>query len=653
VLKKWKTVFVLLLLLSGAASAATLVTRDGRELVGKVKSISESGVVISTNQGVLSVPPDEVESLWLDGPWILGFADGERKQGRLEVSGGSWYLNGERFNFYSVYAFAPVGEAASRDTDRGGRESAGNEWDEAPPASGAAEAGADGLLAGRLRVAGRDLSGRLLAITPDYLVLQPVGGKPQRFETAGVEELASKAPWTVVASSGGELTGRLTVSRGEWRIGGKAFDPETVAAFVLRLDLVGANAAPAPAEEPESVQPVGEEAESSREKVEASGEAVEICPDPDSLKRPAATDVADWSLRAALGTGRDFEDSGDLAEAVRIYRQVLASHPEEANAWLYLGLAYRKLAAACEREGEGERADRYYQQAERVFSDGAARVSGDADKKLLRYWLARVRQEGAWGREAAESFEKGYAAYQREDFGAAADDFGAAAAASPDWPDAYYWQARALLNLGKDKEAAAALRRALQADPDFKPAQDLLLSLGEVGEKVSLSALLKEAYQKEVSGDLDGARDLYLQAVRRFPDSFEAHYRLGLLDRKLGRWDEARVMLERAAELADPEHARMVRYWLGRLPKDAAHGITAVDYFEKGYAAYTRGDYRQAAEYFEKADESAGGWTDALYWRARSLIKLGQTDEARRLLEEVLRLDPEHAGASTLLRELK
>ena len=144
-----------------------------------------------------------------------------------------------------------------------------------------------------------------------------------------------------------------------------------------------------------------------------------------------------------------------------------------------------------------------------------------------------------------------------------------------------------------------------------------------------------------------------MQAVRRFPDSFEAHYRLGLLDRKLGRWDEARAMLERAAKLADAEHVRKVKYWLGRLPKDAAHGIAAVDYFEKGYAAYTGGDYQQAAEYFKRVAESTDGWTDALYWRARSLIKLGRTDEARRLLEEVLRQDSQHAGAAALLRELK
>ena len=492
-LTKWKTIFVLLLLLSGVASAATLVTRDGRELVGKVKSISESGVVISTNQGVVIVLPDEVESLWLDDPWILGFANGDRKQGRLEVSGGNWYLNGERFNFYSVYAFAPAREAVSRGAERGGRESAGDEGNATSVVGFGHETATDGLLAGRLRVDGRDLSGRLLAITPDYLVLQPVGGRPQRFATAGVEELASGAPWTVVASNGGELTGRLVVSGGVWRIGGKAFDPETAAAFVLRLDLVRANAAPELAKKPEPAQSEGRAGDGQAE-VEANEEAIEACPDPDSLKRSAAANVGGWSARAALAAGRDFEISGDLAEAARIYRQVLTSHPDETNAWLYLGLVYRKLAAACEREGEGERVGWYYEQSEKVFSNGADRATNDADKKLLHYWLTRVRQERAWGREAAEFFEKGYAAYQKKDFAVAADDFGAAAAANPDWPNAHYWQARALLRLGKNKEAAAALRRALQADPDFGPAQDLLLSLGEVGEKVPLPALLKEAY---------------------------------------------------------------------------------------------------------------------------------------------------------------
>jgi len=630
------------------AFAASVETKDGARFQGTVVAISERGVVIRTAEGERVVPPEEVVTLELDRPWALGFANGEKKTGRLAVRSGTWSLDGEPFNFYSVFAFAPVQETAPAASEEAPR----------PPAKAATGARALGpraplrLPQGQVEFAGQRLDGEVLLVTPSYLLLLLPKGELVKIPLARIEAFSSDIPWTAVDLEGRGLTGALQAEGGRWTIGDLPLDLDRTVAFVPRLDLArkGEEQAAAPAHTDRG-SASGEKSPEKKQKASSDGRK-DTCPDPGVLQAPSRVNVAGWAPEVAIKTAGDFAQSGDWVEAIRIYSQIVADAPDQTSAWMRLGSAYRQLALRCQAQGRDERSQAYFDRAEKAYAEAQRRATSPREQKIAAYWRSRLEDERRWGPVAVEAFEKGYDAFQKNDFEAAAAAFEKASQASPGWPDAAYWRGRALLQMGKREAAIRALNEALVANPNFNAARDLLLKLGIVAEGTPLQSLLAEAYRRETEGDLEGARRIYTAAAERFPDAFPVVYRLGLLDRKLGLWEEAKVMLSKALELADQDDARTVRYWLGRLDRDARYGIQAVDFFEKGYAAYARGDYEEAAARFAKAAELAPEWADAYYWQARSKLKLGQRAEALALLQKTLAIDPGHEGAKTLFRKL-
>lgn len=629
------------------AFAALVETKNGARFQGTVIAISERGVVIRTAEGERVVAPEDVVTLELDRPWALGFANGEKKTGRLAVRSGTWILDGEPFNFYSVFAFAPV------------RETAPDASEEAPRPLAKAATGARAtepraplrLPQGQVEFASQRLGGEVLLVTPSYLLLLEPKGELIKIPLARIEAFSSDTPWTVVDLEGRGLTGALKAEGGRWTIGDVPLDLDRTVAFVPRLDLAPRADRPAPA----AVQSAGgatsgKGAVGSKEA--RSDEGKDVCPDLAVLEAPSRINVAGWAPEVAIKTAGDFAQSGDWVEAIRIYSQIVDYAPGETAAWMRLGAAYRQLALRCQAQGRAERSQAYFDRAGQAYAEARKRAPSPKEKKVAAYWQSRLEEERRWGPVAVEAFEKGYAAFQKHDFEAAAAAFEKASQASPDWPDAAYWRGRALLQLGKREAAIRALNEALAANPNFNAARDLLLKLGIVAEGTPLQSLLAEAYRRETEGDLEGAHRIYAAAAERYPDAFPVVYRLGLLDRKLGLWEEAKAMLSQALQLADQDDARTVRYWLGRLDRDARYGIQAVDFFEKGYAAYARGDYEEAAARFAKAADLAPEWPDAYYWQARSKLKLGQKAEALALLQKTLAIDPRHEGAKTLFRKL-
>ena len=665
---------VLVLLLGNAAFSATLVLRSGEKLEGEVKAISERGIVFNTDNGTRTIPLDELYELKLDRPWIIALADGSKRAGRLEVRKGQWYLDSIPLNFYSIFAFAPAKESvlsekspsvaskksafSQSSTSAGSKHEATSSTSFTPP--GSKEIDKNSLLSAEIKLTNGALKGELLLLTPRYLLLQSADGSFAKIPLGKVKDLSVDTPWTVVDLEGKRYTGELKSENGEWKIDGVSLDLDQVVAFVPRLDLKRSHGLESPAKTPNtSAIKIGQSSqsrvlkrESSRREQPKIKQASVPCMSPELLNEAPKVDVAGWNPDVAVKTAGDFAKSGDWAEAVRIFKQTVNYNPDAVRAWIRLGHAYRTLAAACAEQGEAERSLDYYEKAIKTFDEALSRAERVRDRKEASYWKSRVEKEKAWGPVAVEAFEKGYAAYQKKDYVSAAEFFKKAAEANPKWPDAFYWQGRALLELDRREEAIKAFQQALTADPSFKAAQERLLKLGVVAQNLSLDALLREAYQKEVAGDLAGARDLYLEATKRFPTSFKAYYRLGLISRRMGLWQETLEALNQALKLADEQNAKQVRYWLGRIQKDATYGIPAVDAFEKGYQLYAKGDYQSAAERFAEAARMAPSWADAFYWQARSLLKLGQVEDARQLLKKVLELDPSHAGANQLLRSL-
>ena len=645
----FRVVGVLLLVLAWvSAHAAELRTKSGERIAGRVLAISEKGVLVQTEAGTRTVLPMEIAELTLDGPWVLAYADGSAKAGRLAVKGGRWFFEGHPLNFYSVYAFTPKAR---------GMLEAFRQGSEAPKASLAApasdpEAGARGTRAGtrsvrlptgRVVVEGRpETRGEVLAITPEYLSMA-VRGAMVRFTWSQVHAFESPVPWTVVDSQGRRWTGPLRYAEGHWWVGARRLEPPGPVAYVPRLDLLESPA--------ERVRP------SSRmsRRAPSPKPAAAPCPKPEDLHANPRTDVSGWPLRAALATGEDFAKNGDLGEAIRIDRLVVRRYASEPEAWLRLASAYRRAALACERAGDADRAAFYFKKAFDAYAEAEKRAPKDsASFKTAAYWRGRTAKEGLWGSEAVEAFEEGIRSFAAKRYEEAVKAFSRAVKKSPRWPEPYYWRARALFMLGRREDAVHALREALKVDPHFQSAQKLLLRLGEVPADAPLEVLLEAAYAQESEGRSDLAEKIYEAVLKRYPKAFLGYYRYALLERKLEHWDRARALLQAALARAKGEDDRKkAAYWLKRVDLDAAYGPLAVDAFEKGYGAYTRGDYADALRAFAQAAKAAPAWADARYWRIRALLKLGRGKEAKAELEAFVRAHPEHEGARALYRSLR
>ena len=334
----------------------------------------------------------------------------------------------------------------------------------------------------------------------------------------------------------------------------------------------------------------------------------------------------------------------------------LAEHPEDGQAYLDLGLAFLQRARETGDPGLYERAGAALERARELRPDDALVLVGLGTLELAKHDFASALRTG----QAAIELDPGQAAAH----GVVAD---------------------ALVELGRYEEAVDALQTMLDLQPD-------------------LAAWARVSYLRELYGDLEGAEEAMREAVRRagpvaenrayvtallgnllayqgrraeaasayeqaltiFPDhgpSLLGLARLAIGDGDLGA---ARARLERAVEVlplpeyvvalgeveeaAGDRQAAKARYELAAVETKLfqAAGVT-VD-LELALFEADHGDRAQALELARAAyrERATIRTADALAW---ALQRMGQTNEARRLSAEALRLgtrDPlllYHAGA--------
>jgi tetratricopeptide (TPR) repeat protein len=166
---------------------------------------------------------------------------------------------------------------------------------------------------------------------------------------------------------------------------------------------------------------------------------------------------------------------------------------------------------------------------------------------------------------------------------------------------AFYQLATLSLELGRTAEAEAALRRALEADPRLASAH------GASG------ALALER------GDLAGAEAALREAVRLDPGAPTARYNLARVRAAQGKTAEAEALYR--AELADnPSHGR-AHFNLARLLKE-------------------RGDFAGYLAELRRGVTEAPRSGPCHFLLAHEEMKAGRLDEARRLAQRGLEVDP-------------
>src|SRR5580692_2073022 len=313
-------------------------------------------------------------------------------------------------------------------------------------------------------------------------------------------------------------------------------------------------------------------------------------------------------LASLLMQGLALHQAGRLAEAEKIYGQILAIDPDQFDSRHLLGFIFHQ-------RGDSAQAVHHIDLALQKNPDGILALNnrGIALNALMRFdeALASYDRAIALRSDFLEALmNRGNTLTQLQRFDAALASFDRAIAVRPDHVDAYYNRANTLHALKRFDEALTSFDRALALRPDSAAA---LANRG-----VTLHALTRF---EEALASLD-------RALALRPDNAEALASRGVTLHVLRRFDEALASYDRALELR-PDSAE-------------AHSNRGVTLFE----------LRRYAEALASCDRALAlqpDFPEALSGRGNALSMLKRFDEATANYHRALALRPDYAEAHTSL----
>jgi tetratricopeptide (TPR) repeat protein len=169
----------------------------------------------------------------------------------------------------------------------------------------------------------------------------------------------------------------------------------------------------------------------------------------------------------------------------------------------------------------------------------------------------------------------GYIRVLNQDPAGAEESFRLALEAAPGLVPARLGLARIFLDAGRDEEAFAEFRAALEADPGNARVQTDL----EILRDRKLAEYRDSAQAYAAEGDQDHARDAYLKALQYDPGSVEIRLALAEIFRSQDRTDDALLHLKAAAEL-EPGNNRVLKAYAEALYQ-AQQPERSLEVFEK------------------------------------------------------------------------
>jgi tetratricopeptide (TPR) repeat protein len=198
----------------------------------------------------------------------------------------------------------------------------------------------------------------------------------------------------------------------------------------------------------------------------------------------------------------------------------------------------------------------------------------------------------------------------------------------------------ALLHTGRNEEAIAQFRKAVQLDPDCASA------------RVNLGNGLAQ------TGRVDEAIAQFLKALEIAPDTSAAHYSLAVAFVDIGRVDEGIAHYQKALQLR-PDYAYAhsnlgtVFAQRGRLDEAIAHFQKAVEikpnfalaHNNLGNALQQKGRLDEAIAHYQKALQIKPDYAEAHFNLAVALAQQGKAEEALPHFQEAVELNPDFAPA--------
>jgi tetratricopeptide (TPR) repeat protein len=320
--------------------------------------------------------------------------------------------------------------------------------------------------------------------------------------------------------------------------------------------------------------------------------------------------LSDPAVEALFAQALARHQTGDLGEAERLYRRLLAAAPDHVDGLHFLGLVRAQSGAM----------------------EDAVRLMGRAvalrpDFALAHYNLGNALRRLGRGEAAVEAYGEAIRLQPRSpaaltnlgvtlrDLGRteeAVEAYGQALAFEPANVQAHYNLGVALQALGRIEEAVHAYRRTLNLKPDHADALAnlgvALLALGRQPEaleacqrRLVLEPNAAEAHTALASallalGRAEEAAEASRRGVALAPTSAEAHIHLAAALREMGRDAEALAVSERAVHLNPEAAAGWVNLAIAR--QEAGQGEAAIAAIDE---ALTR-DPRSAAAWAVRAD---------------------------------------------------
>jgi tetratricopeptide (TPR) repeat protein len=316
----------------------------------------------------------------------------------------------------------------------------------------------------------------------------------------------------------------------------------------------------------------------------------------DTVPPARGADGASQSTAGSLADALRLHQAGNLAEADRLYRQVLRDEPENASALHLLGLVAQQSGRHADAAEHIERAARLRPDDAEIFSNlGTVRAAQRRPHDAVACFCRAVELAPDF---VAARANLGNAFIQLGQPAQAEECFREVLRRQPDSADAHANLGVALTEQGRLDDALECLQRALHRRPD--------LATGHYHMGLTLGRL----------GKWDAAAECYAQAVRLQPDHADAHNNLGGALEKLGRVDEAVVCYGRALQIR-PDYAEA--------HNNRAAALTLLAQLEAALAAYDqavslRPDFAEARHSRAMIHLARGdyerGWPE-LEWRLR------------------------------------
>ncbi|MCP5002400.1 MAG: tetratricopeptide repeat protein [Planctomycetes bacterium] len=300
----------------------------------------------------------------------------------------------------------------------------------------------------------------------------------------------------------------------------------------------------------------------------------------------------------------ELHQSGELAHAERLYKEVLKSYPGHINTIFLLGTL------------------------------NLQQEHFDAATILLLQVIAQKPKHFAAHNNIGTAFR------EQGKFEEAVEKYKHAIELKPDYEEAYYNLGTTFQVIGKLEEAADSFRKAMALNPEsalvhyslgnvFKEQRNLCQAILCLSQAIKLNPAYAMAHNNlgsllQETGQLDEAVESYNRAIELKPDYAMAYNNLGSILQKMQQLDEAIENYDHAIEL-NPENA--------------------MAYNNLGSALQELGQLDEAIESYDHAIELKPDYAMAYNNLGSALQELGKLTEAVESYDRAIRLLPDEATA--------